>query len=134
MFARILFSRISLRHTFQAWIQGEAVQGGGGGGPHPPPHPWKIKYICFLAVLIRIPLKSQSYQGSIQCWAIIGTPTKRHFNGVSLAGRRWPANSCILIKINGPPLTKLSRSAHAFVFTTLTIRDWSMIYCPASRE
>ena len=32
------------------------------------------------------PEKSQSYQASIQCWAIIGTPAKRNLNGVSLAG------------------------------------------------
>ena len=30
------------------------------------------------------PLKSQSYQASIQCSAIIGTPVKHHLNGVSL--------------------------------------------------
>ena len=28
-----------------------------------------------------------SYPASIQCWAIIGTPAKRHSNGVLLAGR-----------------------------------------------
>ena len=33
------------------------------------------------------PEKSQSYQTSFQCWAIIGPPAKRHLNGVSLAGR-----------------------------------------------
>ena len=31
--------------------------------------------------------KSQRYQANIQCWAIIGPPTKRHLNDVSLAGR-----------------------------------------------
>ena len=30
--------------------------------------------------------KSQSYQVSIQCWATIGPPAKRHLNGVLLAG------------------------------------------------
>ena len=39
------------------------------------------------------PEKSQSYQASIPCWAIIGPPAKRHLNGVSLAGRWWPAYS-----------------------------------------
>ena len=34
-----------------------------------------------------IPLKSQSYQASIRCWDISGTPAKRHLNGVSLAGQ-----------------------------------------------
>ena len=33
------------------------------------------------------PEQLQSYQASIQFWAIIGTPAKRHLNGVSLAGR-----------------------------------------------
>ena len=31
------------------------------------------------------PLKN--HKVNIQCWAIIGTPAKRHLNGVSLAGR-----------------------------------------------
>ena len=35
----------------------------------------------------RSPEQSQSYQAEFQCWAIIGTPAKRHLNGVSLAGR-----------------------------------------------
>ena len=36
----------------------------------------------------KILLKNQkSHQASIQCWAIFGTPAKRHLNGVSLAGR-----------------------------------------------
>ena len=43
------------------------------------------------------PLKSQSYQANIQCWAIIGTPPKRHLNGVSLVGRWRPAYSGIWI-------------------------------------
>ena len=89
--------------------------------------PWKITNIWgSLAILVWIPLKSQSYQSSIQCWAIIGPVAKRHLNGVSLAGRWWPAHSgiCILpplIKLNknvvkvGPPLTK-----------TFWIRAWSM--------
>ena len=38
---------------------------------------------------------------SIQCWANIGTPAKRHLNGVSLASRWWPAYSGIWIL---PPL------------------------------
>ena len=43
------------------------------------------------------PVKPQSYQASIQWWATIGPPEKRHLNGVSLAGRWWPAYSGILI-------------------------------------
>ena len=46
------------------------------------PHPRKIG---FLSILVRFPLKSQSYQASIRCWAISGTPAKRHLNGVWLA-------------------------------------------------
>ena len=62
--------------------------GGGTGGPEPP---WKItKIYSVLAIFIRIPYKSQRYQASIQWWAIIGMPAKRHSNGVSLAGRWWP--------------------------------------------
>ena len=33
------------------------------------------------------PLRSQSYQAGIQFGGIIGTPAKRHLNGVLLAGR-----------------------------------------------
>ena len=65
---------------------------GGGGGPDPPR---KSQKYSFLAILVPIPLKSQSYQASFQFWAIMGTPAKLHLNGVSLAGRRWPANSGI---------------------------------------
>ena len=58
------------------------------------PHPWKIG---FLSMLVRFPLKSQSYQASIRYWAISGTPAKRHLNGVSLAGQWWPAYSGVWI-------------------------------------
>ena len=58
---------------------------GGTGGPDPT---WKITKIKgSLTILVRIPLKSQSYQSSIHCWAIIGPPAKRHLKGVSLTGR-----------------------------------------------
>ena len=72
----------------------------GGGNPLMENHK-NIVFFC-LPILVRIPLKSQSYQASIQCWAIIA---KRHLNGVSQAGRWWPANSGIwlllsLIKLN----------------------------------
>ena len=33
----------------------------------------------------------------LQRWAIIGPPTKRHLNGISLAGRLWPNFSGIWI-------------------------------------
>ena len=57
-----------------------------GSGPPPPP-PGKLQnigFLSFLAILVRIPLKSLSYQSSNQCWAIIGPPAKFHLNGVSL--------------------------------------------------
>ena len=64
----------------------------------------------------------KAYQASFQCWSIIGMPVKSHFNGVWLAGRWWSAYSGIwilsstlkkknVVKV-GPPLTKLSGSAH----------------------
>ena len=68
-------------------------RGDGGSGP-----PWKVtKNIGFLSNMVPDPLKTQSYQSSIQCRAIIGPPAKRHLNGVSLAGRWLPANSGIWI-------------------------------------
>ena len=111
--------RVNLQH----WTK---IMGGsrGGQGVRTPP-PWKITKIkVSFAILVRIPLKSQSYQSSIQCWATIGPPAKRHLKSVSLAVRSWPANSGIwirslLIKLKkknvvkvGSPLTKLSGSAH----------------------
>ena len=60
---------------------------GGAVGPDPPPPLEKYKNIGFLSKLVRILLKSQGYQSSIQCWAIIGSPAKRHLIGVLLAGR-----------------------------------------------
>ena len=64
-----------------------AVMGGSRGGNrgsrlHPPEN---HKNIGFLSNTGADPLKN--YQSSIQCWAIVGTPAKRHLNGVSLAGR-----------------------------------------------
>ena len=71
-------------------------RGGGGRGPVPPFENHK-KYRVFLAILVPIPLKSLSYQASFQFLTIIGTPAKRHLNGVSLTGRRWPAYTDIWI-------------------------------------
>ena len=97
------------------------IQRGGTGGPDPLDN---YKNIGFLSNTGPDPLKSQSYQVSIQCWAIIGPPAKRHLNGVSLAGQCWPAKSGILIltaliKLKktvkvGPPPTKLSGSLHVY--------------------
>ena len=95
----------------------------GTGGPDPPPKNHKI--IGFSSKTGPDPLKNRSYQASIQCWAIIGTPGKLAF--------RWRADDDPLIVVLrsslpsstsskkqktkknvkiGPPLTKLSGSAH----------------------
>ena len=72
-----------------------------------PPPPGKLQNIGFLSNTGPDPLlKSQSYQSSIECWVTIGPPSKRHLNGVSLAGLSWPANSGIWIL---PPLIKLKK-------------------------
>ena len=45
------------------------------------------KNIGFLSNISPDPLQNhKSLQASIQCWATIGPPAKRHLNGVSLAG------------------------------------------------
>ena len=59
------------------------------------------KNIGFLSIICPDLLKSQSYQASIQCWGIIGTPAKHHLKCVSLEGQWWPAHSNIWIL---PPL------------------------------
>ena len=52
------------------------------------PHPLKItKILGSVAILVRIPLKLQSYKASIQSWAIIGMPAKLHLNGVLLVSQ-----------------------------------------------
>ena len=62
-------------------------RGGGGGVTGGSDHPENHKIIGFPNNIDMDLLKSQSYQASIQWWAIIGTPAKRHFNGVSLVDR-----------------------------------------------
>ena len=79
---------------------------GGDRGSGPPPPLKNHKNIGFLRNTGPGLLKSQGYQASIQCWAIIGPPGKCHLNGVSLAGRWWSANSGILIL---PLLIKLKK-------------------------
>ena len=64
-------SCLRMKHNHE-WIER------GAGGPDNP-----LKIQAFLAILVRIPSKSQSYQASIQCWAIIGTPAKRHLMAVT---------------------------------------------------
>ena len=56
-----------------------------------------LGYRGFLAIPVRSPEKSHCQQASIQCWAIIDPPAKRHRNGVSLVGRKWHAFSGVWI-------------------------------------
>ena len=75
------------------WADPERGGGGGGGGgrwwtggPDPPSPEKSQKYR--VSNIDLDPLKiTKLYQASIQWWAIIGTPAKCHFNGVSLAGQ-----------------------------------------------
>ena len=80
------------------------TQGPEGGGQKVCTPLKNHKNIGFPSNIDPDPLKSQSYQASIQWWTIIDMPAKRHFNGVSLMGRWWhfgflsdePAQVCIL--------------------------------------
>ena len=118
-------------HSFNSLLIGGVNMCGSRGGtggpdplPPPPPPPMKNhKNIGFSSNTVR-------YQASIQCWGIIGTPVKRH-----LMAFRWRAHDGPLIVVLGsslpsstkkkkrknknknvvkvgPPLTKLSGSAH----------------------
>ena len=60
---------------------------GGTWGPEPPPSQKSQKYRVSWQYWSGSPEKSQSYQATIQCWAIMGSPAKCHLNGVSLG---WP--------------------------------------------
>ena len=57
--------------------------------------------------------KIQSYQAIIQFWAIIGTPAKRHFPPPPLPPPKKKKKKKKTNLSVGPPLTKLSGSAHA---------------------
>ena len=109
------------------------IQKGGAGGPDPPSLK-NHKNIGFSSNTGPDPLKNRSYQASIQCWAIIGTQAKRHLmafrwradrnainwrfaGGPIMARLKWyldpssPHPKKKVFKV-GPPLTKLSWSAH----------------------
>ena len=64
---------------------GRITDGGGGGKESGPPPPKKSPKIGFLSILVRFPLKSQSYQVNISCWVI----NQRNAN---LTVFRWQAN------------------------------------------
>ena len=96
---------------------------GSRSGPPPPPAPEKSQNIGFSSYTCPDPLKNRSCEASIQCWAFIGMPAKRH-----LMAFRWRADDGPLkvglgsslpsstLKTNvvkvGSPLTKLSGSAN----------------------
>ena len=94
----------------------------GTGGPDTPP-PRTITKYRVSSNTASDPLKNRSYQASIQCWAIIGTPAKRAF----MAFRRRTNDGPLIVYSDlpsphqlkkkkkkkkhcqsGPPLTKLS--------------------------
>ena len=77
----------------------------GTGGPAPPP-PWKNhKSIRFSSNTGPDLLKIRSYQASIQCWAINGTPAKRH-----LMTFRWRADDGPLIVVVGCSLPSSTKN------------------------
>ena len=67
-------------------------RGGGGAGVQTPPPPLKNhkKYRVSLQYWSESHEKSQSYQASTQCWAIISRPAERHLNGVLLGADDGP--------------------------------------------
>ena len=73
------------RETAHGWI----TEGGGGKESGPPP-PKKSPKIGFLSILVRFPLKSQSYQVNISCWVI-------NQRNATLTVFRWQANDCPLL-------------------------------------
>ena len=118
--------------------------GGGTGGPDGPPLKSQ-KYRVSLQYWYGSPEKSQSKLARIQCSFIIGSPAKRHLNGISLEGRWWPAYSVIwiiplLIKLKksvlkiGPPLTKLSGSTHAWYWQYSSFCSYVCLFTDGSRE
>ena len=81
-----------------------------------------IKYRVSLQFWSGLPEKSQSHQTSIQFWATIGTPAKRRRDNdgprIVVFGSSHPSSNKYLKKREkqvGPPLTKLSGSAHGIV-------------------
>ena len=77
------------------------IKRGGGRGSGPPLPLKNHKNIGFPSNIDPSPLKSQSYQASIQWWAI-DTPAKRHFKGVSLMGRWWSIFSGVSVLSHYP--------------------------------
>ena len=65
--------KLNLKGSVRSWAGPE----GGQGVRNPRPRK-NYKIIGFLSDIGPDPLKSQSYQASIKCWAIICPPAKRH--------------------------------------------------------
>ena len=61
-----------------------------GSGPPPPPPLKNHTHLGFSSNTGPNPLKNRSYQASIQCWAIIGTPAKRHLMAFRLRADDGP--------------------------------------------
>ena len=96
---------------------------GGIGGLDPPTPEKSRKWRISQQYWSKSSKTSPSYQTSIQCWAIIGTPAKRHLKGVSPAGWWWPAYSGIWI------LKKMKTSFRSWTPSdkTFWIRAWWMV-------
>ena len=88
---------------------GRITEGGGGKESGPPHPPKKSPKIGFLSILVRFPLKSQSYQVNISCWVI----NQRNAN---LTVFRWQAN-------DGPLLWCLDPLSHHQLKKTLSKLD-----------
>ena len=99
--------------------------GSRGGGGKRVRTPLKItKLFGFLSILVLIPCRTTSYQASIQCWATIVPPAKRHFKwrfagGPMMAVLKWYLDPLshhqlkkIVVKV-GDPLN--NGSAHDMV-------------------
>ena len=87
---------------------GGGVRGGGPDPPPPPPPPFENQNtIGLLSNTGPDRLENQSYQASIQCWAIISPLAKRHFNGASLFGRWCPTFSGICLDHLSSPQLKI---------------------------
>ena len=98
------------------------------------PPPEKSQNIGFSSNTCPDPLKNRSCEASIQCWAFIGMPAKRH-----LMAFRWRADDGPLkvglgsslplstLKTNvvkvGSPLTKHSGSAHEYCPSTVKFQS-----------
>ena len=106
------------RYTFLIHIEMHVwIQRGGGEGVRTPLK--NHKNIGFSSKLNTgpDPLKNRSYQASIQCWAIIRTPGKRH-----LTAFRWRADDGPLKVVLGSslPLSTIKKSCQSWTLSDKT--------------